>query len=314
MRKRWLETFHKMAVRNPRLVFVGSDLSADSAFKRLAADIGNRFFMEGVSEAYLVGMAAGLAMSGYVPYVNTIATFLTRRCYEQNAVDVGLSRANVRLIAGGGGLVYAPLGPTHLAIEDLALMRAIPNMTVVVPADADEIERTMLASETYDGPMYIRVAKGGEAIVSRASDGFQIGRAIVLRPRAEILLVACGVLVKAALAAADLLERDGHRTCVINAHTVKPLDTATILDCASAARVVMTMEEHVLSGGLGSAVAESLLEAGLPGERRFKRLGLPDAYPTEYGSQDSLLAAAGMSAEGIATTAKELLGARRAST
>jgi transketolase len=307
MRKRWLETLHTMAMKNDRIAFVGSDLSADSAFKKLHADIGHRFFMEGISEAYLVGMAAGLAASGMIPYVSTIATFLTRRCFEQVSVDVGLSNANVRLIGGGGGLVYTPLGPTHLAIDDIALMRAVPNMTVVVPADADEMERVMLATEAHEGPVYIRVAKGGETVVSKSDHGFQLGKAIPHRPSGEILLLATGVLVKTALAVADSLAEEGMRVGVLNVHTIKPLDSATILEFAARARVVLTMEEHLLHGGLGSAVAELVAENHLPALRCFKRLGLPDQFPKEYGSQDSLLAAAGLSPNAVAQQVRDLV-------
>lgn len=307
MRKRWLSTLHRLAKADPRIAFVGSDLSADPAMKSFVADFPERVFMEGVSEAYIVGMAAGLASAGFVPYVNTIATFLSRRSYEQNAIDLGLARANVRLIAGGGGLVYAPLGPTHLAIEDVALMRAIPNMTVIVPADPDEIERALIASVDYQGPIYIRVAKGGEEVVSRAEDGFRIGEAIVLRPPGEVLLIACGVLVKTALAAADALAADGVTAGVINVHTVKPLDEARLLESIRQARVILTLEEHVRHGGLGSAVAELIAEHALSGDRRFRRLGLPDEFPSEYGSQASLLAAAGLDVAGVATSTRELL-------
>lgn len=307
MRKRWLETLHGMAVRNPRVVFVGSDLTADPEMNRLQSAIPDRFFMEGISEAYVIGMAAGLAMSGFIPYVNTIATFLTRRCFEQIAIDLGLSNTNVRLIGGGGGLVYAPLGPTHLAIDDIALMRTIPNMAVVVPCDPDEIARAMLASETHAGPMYVRVAKGGEKSISRPEDGFRIGEAIVLRPPGDVLFVACGVLVRTALRAAETLEREGISSGVLNVHTIKPLDAPRLLANMERARVVITLEEHLVQGGLGSAVAELFAEHSFGERRRFKRLGLPDEFPQEYGSQDSLLAAAGLDAAGVVSTATALL-------
>ncbi len=203
-----------------------------------------------------------------------------------------------------------PLGPTHLAIEDIALMRAIPNMTVIVPADPDEIERAMIASVSHEGPIYIRVAKGGEKIVSRAEDGFRIGEAVVLRPLrdsgGDVLFIACGVLVDTALQAANALETEGIQAGVINVHTIKPLDETRLLENIQSARVVVTLEEHVKSGGLGSAVAELIAERAT-GTRRFKRLGLPDEFPSEYGSQASLLAAAGMDVAGVVRTAKELL-------
>jgi transketolase len=295
-----------MAKTDERLVFVGSDLSADPALKKLAADIPGRFYMEGVSEAYLVGMAAGLAASGYVPYVNTIATFLSRRCYEQTAIDVGLANANVRLISGGGGLVYAPLGPTHLAIEDVALMRAIPNMTVVVPSDPDEIERVMLATADHAGPVYVRVAKGGERVVSSPEPPFRLGEAIVLRPPGDVVLIACGVMVRTALLAADELASVGVSAGVVNVHTIKPLDRERLLDAIERSRAVVTIEEHVRNGGLGTAVAELMVDSGLPA-RRMRRMGLDDAFPAEYGSQESLLDAAGLDVPGVVSAARELL-------
>jgi len=275
--------------------------------KKFQSDVPDRFFMEGVSEAYVVGMAAGLAMSGFIPYVNTIATFLTRRCFEQVSIDLGLANANVRLIAGGGGLVYAPLGPTHLAIDDVALMRAIPNMTIIVPCDADEIARAMLASETHEGPIYLRVAKGGEEVVSREEAGFRIGEAIVLRQPGGVLFVASGVLVKTALLAAEALATGGVSAGVINVHTIKPLDEERLLENIARSRVVITLEEHLVNGGLGSAVAELFAEHGCGDKRRFKRLGLPDEFPHEYGSQDSLLATAGLDVESIVRTTRSLL-------
>ena len=180
MRKTSLDWVHKLAQRDGRVVFIGSDLGP-GVLDAMRKEMPERFFMEGISEQHVVGMAAGLAMEGYVPYVNTIATFLTRRCYEQVALDLCLQDLPVRLIASGGGAVYAPLGPTHLAVEDIAIMRALPNMTVVVPCDAEEMERLMLSTLEWPHPIYIRLAKGGDRVVSRKENGFEIGKAIVMR-------------------------------------------------------------------------------------------------------------------------------------
>ena len=144
-------------------------------------EMPERWYMEGITEANVIGMAAGLAMEGYIPYVNTIATFITRRCYEQVAVDLCLHNLPVRLIANGGGLVYAPLGPTHLAIEDIAIMRALPNMTVIAVCDAEEMVRLMDCTLDWPEPIYIRLAKGGDPVVSREENGFAIGKAIPMR-------------------------------------------------------------------------------------------------------------------------------------
>jgi transketolase len=266
--------------------------------------------MEGVSEANIIGMAAGLAMDGFVPYVNTIATFLTRRCYEQIATDLCLHKLPVRLIASGGGLVYAPLGPTHIAIEDIAIMRALPNMAVVAPVDADEMRRLMPLTLDWPGPMYIRLAKGGDPVVSRAEDGFAVGRAIGLRPPGEIVFVATGVMSERCLKAADVLAARGIRAGVVHAHTVKPLDRETILKAAAGARLLVTVEEHTLVGGLGGAVAEMLADAraGKP----LLRLGVPDAFTENYGSQDDLLAKFGLDPETIADAAARALTAEQA--
>ena len=171
MRQVALQMIHELAKRDPRVVFLGSDLGP-GVLDGLKSEFPHRFFMEGVSEANFIGMSAGLAMEGFIPYLNTIAPFFTRRAFEQIAVDLCLHNLKVRLISSGGGLVYAPLGPTHLAIEDMAAMRALPNMTVVAVCDAPEMRRLMEQSLDWPGPMYIRLAKGGDPIVSDPKRGF----------------------------------------------------------------------------------------------------------------------------------------------
>jgi transketolase len=299
MRKTSLDMVHTLARRDPRVVFIGSDLGP-GVLDDMKNEMPDRFFMEGVSEQNVVGMAAGLAMEGYVPYVNTIATFLTRRCFDQVAIDLCLQNLPVRLIANGGGLVYAPLGPTHLAIEDIAIMRALPNMTVVCPCDAEEMARFMAQSTDYPGPIYIRLAKGGDTVVSRADNRFEIGRAIELRRMAEIVFVATGVMTQRALAAAELLAANGIAAGVLHMHTVKPLDIAALGHAGTTARLIVTVEEHTLTGGLGSAVAEALADnMGYP-PPRLQRLGIPDMFPKTYGSQEEMLETFGLNPEGIA--------------
>lgn len=180
MRKRCLDAVYRLAKKNKDVVFVGSDLGV-GVMDNFKKELPEQWFMEGVSEQHIIGMAAGMAMTGKIVYFNTIATFITRRCFEQNAVDLGLSNVPVRLLGSGGGLVYAPLGPTHLATEDIAIMRAVPNMAVIAPCDAEEMDRAMAASERYPGPIYVRIAKGGEAVVSKPELGFEIGKAVVHR-------------------------------------------------------------------------------------------------------------------------------------
>jgi transketolase len=255
-------------------------------------------------------MAAGFAMEGYIPYVNTIATFITRRCYEQVAVDLCLHDLPVRLIGNGGGLVYAPLGPTHLAIEDIAIMRALPNMTVTAVCDAKEMVRLMNCTLDWPNPIYIRLAKGGDPVVSRDENGFAIGKAIPMRrarSRRAIVLLATGVMTTNCLAAADLLAKDGHDVSVVHFHTIKPLDEEAVLEFSRDAELVATVEEGTMIGGFGSAVTDVLVEklgSSLPA---LVRIGLPDAFPHKYGLQEELFEVYGLAPAQIAARVSKSL-------
>jgi transketolase len=268
--------------------------------------------MEGVSEMNVVGMAAGLALEGKIVYVNTIATFLTRRCFEQNVLDLGLHNVPVRLIANGGGVVYAPLGPTHLAIDDLAIMRAIPNMTIVAPCDADEMRRLIPLTVDHPGPIYIRLGKGGDPVVSSDAVPFQIGMAIPMAIGDDALLVTTGITLKTALDAATVLREQDITCTVLHMHTVKPLDVDALLTYAARVPVIVTIEEHTIIGGLGGAVAEVIGEAGFEPAKRFKRIGIQDIFPEGYGSQASMMANCGITAEKTVSTVQTLLSARAA--
>src|SRR4051812_43796937 len=197
MRKTCLDAVYELAKSDPRVVFIGSDLGVGtlSSFKK---EMPERFFMEGISEAHVVGMAAGLALEGHVVYINTIATFLTRRCFEQVALDLCLHNVPVRLIGSGGGLVYAPLGPTHEAIDDVAILRALPRMTIVAPADAEEMRRLMPLTLDWPGPMYIRLGKGGDPVVTDPSQPFAIGKIFPMRQGSDAVIVTTGVMCKRA--------------------------------------------------------------------------------------------------------------------
>lgn len=306
MRKKCLNMIHELARVDSRITFIGSDLGCDT-LAEFQKELPGQFFMEGINEANAVGMAAGMAMEGRVVYVNTIATFLVRRALEQVCVDLCMHKLPVRLVGNGGGLVYAPLGSTHLAVEDVALMRALPNMSIVAPCDAEEMERCMRQTPDWPGPLYIRLAKGFDPVVSKQELGFTLGRAIPYRQGGDVLLVTTGVTLQQAIGAADLLQDQGIAAAILHMHTVKPLDAEALLAAVSAARAVVTVEEHTLCGGLGSAVAETMLEAGLI--RPFKRLGIPDIFPDYYGTQLEIIRRLGFDAPGIAAAAAALLGA-----
>ena len=294
---------HELAKQDERVVYIGSDIGAGT-LDEMRDEFPDRFFIEGISEANVIGMAAGLAMEGYIPYVNTIATFLTRRCYEQVAVDLCMHNLPVRLIGNGGGLVYAPLGPTHQAIEDIALMRAQPRMAIVAPSDAEEMKRLMRKTPDWEGPLYIRLGKGGDQVISDDSHDFDIGKAIVHRAPADVTLITTGIMTGRALAAADLLEKDGISCGVVHLHTVKPLDKEAIYACAEASKLLVTAEEHTLMGGLGSAVTETLADRLTP-HPPVLRLGIPDTYAHNYGSQDGLLEHYGLQPAALVASIKD---------
>ncbi|MEO1085354.1 MAG: transketolase C-terminal domain-containing protein, partial [Acidobacteriota bacterium] len=239
----------------------------------------------------------------FIPYVNTIATFLTRRCFDQLVIDACLHRAPIRLIANGGGLVYAPLGPTHQAIEDLAILRAVPGMTVIAPADAEEMARLMPLTLDHPGPLYIRLGKGHDPVVSDPAIPFAIGRGLTLRRGDAALLMTTGITLKLALEAADLLARRGLACEVLHLPTVKPLDADAVLDAARRVPLAITVEEHSVIGGLGGAVAEVLAEAGAP--CRLRRVGIPDVFAERYGSQADLMRHFGITADAVVDTVLE---------
>ena len=307
MRKTSLNMVHELAKADARIVFIGSDLGP-GVLDSMKTEIPDRFFMEGVSEQHIIGMAAGLALSGFLPYVNTIATFLTRRCYEQVALDLCLHNLPVRLIASGGGGVYAPLGPTHLAVEDFAIMRALPNMTVLAPCDADEMRRVMVASVEWPHPMYIRLAKGGDKIVSRSEYGFEIGAAILMKEPGEGLFITTGIMTQLAMEAITKLSAENITCGLLHFHTVKPLDRAKLQHWIPKVDAVVSVEEHIRNGGLGSAVMEYCCDEISQHAFKVVRMGIPDQFAEQYGTQDTLLSHWGLTVSTLCHAMRIKLG------
>ena len=306
MRKTSLDMVYQFAKEDPRIVFIGSDLGP-GVLDGMKKEIPERFFMEGVSEQHIIGMAAGLALNGFIPYINTIATFLTRRCYEQVALDLCLQDLPVRLIASGGGAVYAPLGPTHLAVEDLAIMRSLPNMAVLAPCDAEEMRRLMAASIDWPHPMYIRLAKGGDAVVSREDNGFEIGKAILMQEPGQGMFITTGVMTQLALKAIAQLSIEGIACGLLHMHTVKPLDHIALAHWLPKVSAVVTVEEHTRIGGLGSAVLEYCSDEMPEQAAKITRIGIPDHFADQYGTQDTLLAHWGLTVDALCHTMKKKL-------
>lgn len=305
MRKTCLDMVYELAKRDDRVLFVGSDLAPD-ILTQMKTEMPDRFFMEGIAEANVFGMSAGLAMEGYIPFVNTIGTFIYRRAFEQITIDICLHNLPVRMIGNGGGYVYAPLGPTHQATEDIACMRALPNMTVVAVCDAEEMRRFMDCSLDWQQPIYIRLGKGGEQIVDGESNDFQIGksRTLVSADNPDISILTTGVMAQRGLLACKILRSEGFKVSVIHHHTIKPIDKVSVCKSAKNSKKIVTIEEHTLIGGFGSAVAEIIMDENLAGSTILTRLGLPDGFAERYGSQDQLLDYYGLSVNNICNEAK----------
>ena len=300
MRKTCINKIYELAKQDPKIVFIGSDLSPGLLLE-MQRDFPERYFMEGVSEMNIVGMASGMALDGWIPFVNTIASFITRRCYEQVALDVCLHNLPVRLIGNGGGLVYAPLGPTHLAIEDFSLMRALPNMTIVACSDHEEMARFMDASLHWPHPIYIRLGKGGDPVISKATQPFVIGKAIMAleNQNPDILVISTGILTAEAIKAGKQALKHGVVCDVMHMHTLKPLDEQAIIEKIKKVKAVITIEEHSIIGGLGSAVADCILANSNHHIPKIIRMGIQDKFIANYGFQLDLLKSHGLLAENI---------------
>jgi transketolase len=304
MRNKCLEMIYKLAKKNKKIVFVGSDLGAGvlDEFKKKLPD---RFFMEGISEQYLTGMVAGLAKEGFIPYFNTIATFLTRRNFEQNMIDLGLHNLPVRLIGNGGGLVYAALGPTHQAIEDISIMRSIPNMKILAPCDSNEMEKLMPQTCDDKNPIYIRLAKGGDEVVTKEKKNLKIGKAILFNDPKDVLFITTGITTQECLKACVQLKKINLKSGVLHNGTIKPIDQKSIIKYCNYSKFVFTVEEHLVSGGLGSIVLEALNLNKSKSISKIHRIGIKNQFVKKYGSQEELLNYCGLSSNKIVDHVKK---------
>jgi len=308
-------------VRNAFAAEVNAQAVSDSRVVLLSGDIGNRLFDPikasapdrflncGVAEANMMTVAAGMAMNGLRPVVYTIAPFVTTRCLEQIRVDVCYHQLPVVIVGVGAGLSYASLGATHHSCEDIALLRSLPNMTVISPADAHEVRGALRAALRHDGPVYIRIGKKGEPLVHDQEPEFNIGQAIVIRPGRRVAFLANGTVVKVALDAADRLGQLGLSPEVVSFHTVKPLDQATLTRVFDQFDLVVTVEEHSVMGGLGGSVAEWLADTE-PRRARLLRVGTPDTFLHQAGEQNHAREVFGLTPEHIAERVRaRLIGA-----
>jgi transketolase len=302
-RDAYMSALEEMAAADARVCAVANDSLSSAKLKNFKEKFPDRFVNVGIAEQNMVGVGAGLANGGMVPYVCGASCFLTARAMEQIKVDLAYTKANVKLCAMSPGMAYGQLGPTHHSIEDLAWMRVLPNLTVIVPADPVETAAVMRYSLAYEGPMFLRIARVPVPRVHGEDYEFHLGKAVRLREGSDVTLIANGLMVSRALDAANVLEAQGISARVLNMSTVKPLDREAILDAARTTRGIVTAEEALAAGGLGGAVAEVLaLEHPAP----MRILGVPDVFaPT--GTAEFLLEHFGLTAAGVERAALELL-------
>lgn len=305
MRTAFIQTLIKLARNDKNIWLLVGDLGY-SVVEPFVEEFPDRFVNVGVAEQNLIGVASGLALSGKTLFTYSIANFPTMRCLEQIRNDVCYHDANVKIVAVGGGLTYGALGMTHHATEDLSIMRVLPNMTVIAPGDPVEAALATEAVVNRKGPCYLRLGKAGEPVVHEAPPHFQIGKAIVVRDGSDITLISTGGMLCSTLQAARELSRHNVQARVLSMHTVKPLDIEAVLAAAKDTAAILTVEEHSITGGLGSAVAEVLFDSG-DMNTAFARSGLASCFRSQVGTQEYLRELYSLSERGIAGRALQLL-------
>jgi transketolase len=305
MRTAFVETITQLAEQDRRIWLLTGDLGY-SVLGEFAERFPRRFVNVGVAEQDMTGVAVGLAMSGNVVFTYSIANFPTLRCLEQIRNDACFHEADVKIVAVGGGFTYGAQGHTHHAVEDLAIMRALPGMTVIAPGDPVETRLATAAIAKRPGPCYLRLGRAGEPVIHPTPPDFWVGKAITVRQGLDVTLIATGGILYNTLRAAELLERAGIQARVLSMHTVKPLDEEAVLAAGRESGRIVSIEEHSVIGGLGSAIAEVLALSG-SGPVAFARLGIADTCLLQTGSQEYLRKAHSLSVEGIAGAARLVL-------
>lgn len=286
---------------DPRVVVMDADLAGSTKTSEFQKVCPERFVEVGIAEQNMIGIAAGLAASGKVVFASTFGIFATGRCWEQIRLAVAYPKLNVKICATHCGITVGEDGASHQALEDMAIMRSIPNMTVLCPADAYEAFAATKALAEYDGPAYMRMGRADFPVITEEGEPFVIGKARVMREGTDVTLIGCGQMTALCLKAADTLEADGISAEVLNISTIKPLDSAAVVASVSKTGCCVTAEEHSIIGGLGSAVAEALADS-CPAP--LERVGTMDTFG-ESGKPAELMAKYGLTAEHIADSARK---------
>ena len=305
MRNEYIRTLHELARDNREIMALVAD-NGIIVYDEFRRECARQFLNFGIAESTMVGAAAGLAACGKIPFVYTIIPFLSMRAFEQIRNDICLQKKNVKLVGIGAGFSYSTLGPTHHGTEDIGLMRILPNLSIISPATPLEARAATLAAAASPDPVYIRLGtfKGKDFY----TDGycFEFGKAMLLRSGEDVTLISTGNIITEVLAASDRLEGKGIRVNVLNIHTIKPLDSEAILEAAGKTKVVITIEEHSIYGGLGSAVSEVLSENG-KNEIVFKRIGLQGTFASGYGSYETMRVKNSLDKDSIAREVEQIV-------
>lgn len=299
------EVLSQLGEKHPDLIALTADLATSTKIGRFGKKFPERFINVGIAENSLFGMAAGLAMAGLKPVVSTFAVFTSLRCAEQVRTDICYQNLNVKIIATHAGISFGQAGSTHHCTEDLAVMRSFANMTVIAPADGFETGNALVAAMDWPGPVYMRIGRGFEPPVHKDQNyPFEIGRAITMRDGKDVTLIGCGVGVLQAMRAAEVLDGQGLSARVLDMHTVKPIDREAVISAVKDTRRIVTIEDHNIYGGLGTAVAEVIVASGKA--CAFRKLGVPDCFSI-VGYPEDLYHHYGFDADGIVATVSELM-------
>lgn len=301
------EALMELGEKNKNIVSLCADLTDSTRAGWFKKKFPDRFFSFGVSEQDMFSAAAGMALAGKIPFASTFGVFASGRAWDQLRISVAYMNLNVKIIGTHGGISVGPDGATHQSIEEIGLMRILPNMTVVVPCDALEAKRATLEAADIKGPVYIRLGRSKVPAITKEKDKFKIGKAVILRDGNDLTIIACGIMVHEALLAHDKLAKKGIKARVINLHTPKPIDSDTIIKAAKETGAIVTAEEHLVNCGMGSAVSEVLsCNAPVP----MKMVGVHDRFG-ESGDTDELLKKFKLTATYIAKAAEEVLQVKK---
>ncbi len=303
MRTAYLDTLYDLAKKDQRVYALISDNGA-IVYDKYRKDLPSQYLNLGISESNMLGMAAGMASCGKIPFAYTIGAFLAYRAFEFIRNDICMQKQNVKIVGIGAGEVYSALGPTHHATEDLGGLRSLPGLMILSPASPMEVRKATAAAYEYEGPVYLRLGTNKEPEIYKEDYQFEIGKAVMLREGVDVTLIGTGSMLKDILDAADMLRNEGIHARVINVHTIKPLDRQTILRAAKETGKIVVIEDHNIIGGLGSAAAEVIAESGIG--VAFLRLGLQE-FSKGYGTYAQVKAQNGIGIKNIMEAVKELV-------